>query len=201
MQPARDRRLIQRLAAIGLALAFAGLAPNLAVAQIALSGAVLFTDDAGPPVGGVRLPDTPTEAETVHHFFAIQTTFQNSCFAAGPAGPSSVTIDVVTRTVSVDFDETQADYGPSCPAVVAPVSNARIDLDALPAGSWTLEVDAIYDGALPVYPIVPSQSIPFTVAVAPPVPSIGGWGLGVLASALVGLGIQRTRRRVGREPG
>ena len=201
MKRERDRYSIRRVGAVGLTLAFAWLAPNAAAAQIVLTGAVLFTDNAGPPAGGILLPGAPTETETVHHFFSIQTTFQNSCLAAGPAGPSTVTIDVVTRTVTVDFDEAQANYGPSCPGVVAPVSNARIDLDALPAGSWTLEVDAIYDGALPIYPIVPAQSIPFSVSPAPAVPSVGIWGLGALASALVALGIQRTRRRVERVPG
>jgi len=171
-----------RLLALALWACLSG--PSVALAQIPLSGAVVFTDDTSAPPGGVELPGTPTELETVHYAFPLANTFQNGCYASSYAGDSTVSIDVATRTVAVDFDESTADYAPICPAVFDPVSNARIDLDALPAGEWTLYVDAVYDGPLPIFNVVPAQTIGFTVVAAAPVPSMGA---GAAAFLLAGL--------------
>ena len=192
---ARSRGQLARWRILLVVLGAWLLGPPVVLAQVVPGGSVSFTDATSAPPGGVALPGMPSELETVHYAFALNNTFQNGCFASSYAGPSSVSVDVEARTVTVDFDESMANYAPICPLVFDPVSNARIDLDALPAGDWTLDVDAVYDGPVPIFSVVPARTVAFTVVSAAPVPSFGVAALSLLTAGLVGIGIRGLARR------
>lgn len=195
MSRARSRHRAARRRILFVLLGACCLGPSTALAQSAPSGSVVFTDVRSAPPGGVALPGAPSELESVHYAFALNNTFQNSCYASSYAGPAIVSIDVAARTIAVDFDESMANYAPICLDVYLPVSNARIDLDPLPAGDWTLDIDAVYDGPLPIFTVVPARTIEFTVTAAPPVPSMGGMAATLLVAALIHVGIQGASRR------
>lgn len=126
---------------------------------------VSFVDSAPfPPVSGVVLPAIPITGDRIVYRRSLGRTFTNACFPEGYGGPPSVTVDIANRIVRLDFDETAATANPFCSDVFLPVSSLQLELDPLPAGNWTLEVDRMMS-AVPIFSIAP-HTVPFTVSPA-----------------------------------
>lgn len=190
----RSRRVVRSV----VAFVFFGL---LGTAQPTLAADIVSYVDSAPfpPVAGVVLPATPTAGDRVVWRGSLGRTFTNDCFPTAYSGPANVTVDSVNRVVHLSFDVAAATPSPFCSSLFAPVSWIQLELDPLPAGNWTLQVDRMLS-ALLLGSIAP-QSVPFSVAPAAgaPVPAGSLSSLAALLVAAIGLSALTLARPTGRK--
>jgi hypothetical protein len=145
-----------------------------------------------PPVSGVLLPEVPSDVDPVVFRSSLGFTFTNGCFAAAANGTSTIVVNSTDRTISVGFDESTATLFPFCTGEFAPVSVLQIQLDPLPPGDWTLQVDEM----LSIFQPVPAQEIEFAVqSSASEVPTGGRVYLAAIAMLLTATSIAIQRKR------